>query len=284
MAYATPVNFDSIEGALEYLKTELQSKVDAHNKMEMNAEEDKARAELLAKQEADLRSKCTELSQSITSLEQKRETIRQEVREHSKKTTDRLDKERADFEAVRIKRREELVAKESELNDRADQLDKREITLKEREGVLDDRQTALQEASELISAQQNSFTNQQVAIDKAKSEHEAKMAQDKADLQKTNDELVEKAQFIEAQVAGLEKKRADFKNDNDEIDKARKRAQELVLMAQERMNKIERGELALKERENRLNLRGNSLKELDKALTAKRIQLEDRQATIKSYS
>lgn len=283
MNYQAPVSYDSIEGALEFLKTELQAKVDVNNKMALDSEEASTRIELLAQQEADLRQKCLELSQKLTNLEQKRESIRQELREFSQKTTDRLEKERAEFEAVRLKRREELIARESELNTRIEQLDRLELSLKEREGSLEDRHKALQEASELIAAQQDSFTTQQIAIDKAKTEQEVKVAQDTHDIDQKNTELVEKAEFIEAQVVELDKKRADFKTDNDEIDIARKQAQELVLLSQDKLHKIEVIEATLKERENRLNFRENTLKELDKTLTAKKIQLDDREATMRSH-
>lgn len=277
-------DFQSIDEALGFLKTELQEKLKEKVKLDTTVSETTDRVELLARQEEKLRNTCLELTRSITDLEQKRETIRGELRDYTKSTTDRLEKERAAFEATRTKRREELISREADLNTRQEQLDRLEASLKEREGLLADRQAALQEASELISSQQNTFNAQQVAIDKAKSEHESKIAKDRQDIEQINAELVEKAEFIEAQLAGLDKKRADFKTDNDEIDKARKQAQELVLLSQDRLHKIEEFETALKARENRLNLKESDLNELNKSLEIKRIQLEDRIATQKTYS
>lgn len=284
MSYEPPVNFDSIEGALDYLKTELQGRVDKNNDMVLSSEKQWAQAELLSKQESDLREKVSELTRSITALESKREDIKHELKEYAKKTTDRLDKERADFEAVRIKKREELVKVENDLDTREEQLNQLQLSLKAQESGLEERQKQLEEIGQSVIGQQNGFDRQQAAIDKAKSDHADQVSKDTADTAKQKQELEQEKLVLRNELANLEKKKAHLKDSEDEADTYHKQARDVLLSAESRMSKIEAIDKQQKERENRLNLREASLMELDKTLTAKKIQLEDRQATMQSHS
>lgn len=281
--YATAVTFDSIESALEFVKTELQTIVDKHNDLELTHEQKVAQAKLLATQETDLRAKCGELSKIITDLESKRETIKVEVRNHAKKTTDRLEKERAEFETTRIKRREELVKTENELNTRQAALDQAKGRLSSRSDELDTREQQLSERELAIETQQAGFTDQLQTIDAAKKTHDDKVAADKVTFDGISEELNQRALIVQSQEADVAKKKTALGVQEEQTERYHAQARKLVLSAENRMTRIEAIDKQLKTREERLNTREATLRELDKVLTSRKIQLDDREQTQNSH-
>lgn len=284
MNYAVPVNFDSIESALSYVKSELQLKVDQNNEMVLKAENNTAQVELLQAQEITLRDNCNELTQKIVVLEGKRETIKTELKEYTQKTTDRLDKERAEFETVRIKRRDELEKIENDLNTRQETLEQLESRLVSREKELDERQLQLEVASQGIISRESEFVKIQQDIDQIKVANEEQLAAEKKELSKRSADLDQREFIVRDSEVGIEKKKKAIAVESSESEEYYKQASELVLVARSRMNKIEAVDKQLKQREERLNLREKTLQDLDKTLTTRKIQLDDRTMTMKSYS
>lgn len=260
--FEAPANFDTIEGALQFIKNELQAKIDHNNQTSLVVEKTAVQTELLVAQEKELRAQCDHLTKTITELEQKREIVRQEVREHAKKTTNRLEKERVEFETVRTKRREELESLQQELEHHKIMLNQRESDLLAREQGLADDKLELESHYKAVADHQNTFDQQQLAIDKAKIEQSRKIEQDEANIAK--------------KLAGIE-------DQEQQATIYQKKAQELVLASSQKMTTIERIDAQLKEREIRLNLREAALRELDKVLTGRRIQLDDRTMTLASH-
>lgn len=261
MAYEPPVNFDSVEVALEFIKTELQSKIEANNLRLLEIEKVTASSDLLKAQYEALHTRAEELNTDVANLEAKRETIKQEVREHTKKTTERLEKERSDFEAVRIKRRNELITIENDLNTRSQTLDQLQASLTAQESDLKNREASLNEALSALADSNRQVMNTQVRLDKE------------------NSELMTEKHRLEALDTTLSQRESTIADSNAQSEKRQKQVEDLVILSEERMSKIETIAKNQDIREVTLNNREASLKELDKLLTAKKIQLDDRQAT-----
>src|SRR3990167_421616 len=141
--YYGNVNFASVEAALEYVQEELQKRVDQNNAILLDIEKTTAQVELLHDQEGKLSEACQALTKEVTELEKKRENIKQEVKDYAAKTTARLEKERSDFENVRIKERNRLVTLESDLNTRGQALDQRELAQNEADKAKKEREDAI---------------------------------------------------------------------------------------------------------------------------------------------
>lgn len=281
--YYSNITFDSVDKALEFVRVELQKIVEQHNKMVLESEQHTSQIELLSEQETKLRENCNELTQIITTLEGKSETIKRELKEYTKKTTDRLDKERADFELVRAKKRDELINIENSLNIRQEAITQEELRLKGRESDLNDRQTQLEEANQLIISKENDFTKQQQDIDRLKLDNDEQIERERQELGKKADELSQREFVVRDSEVSIDKKKITIDDNYAKSEKHYEKAQELVLLSEDRMNKIELIDKQLKQREQSLNAKEAALKELNKTLESRKIQLDDRSMTINSY-
>lgn len=284
MNYAAPVNFDSIAAALDFIKSELQSKVDQNNKMVLEDEKSGQKLRLLQEQIDQLNAKAQDLTAHIVKLESKRETVKQELKDYSTKITERLERERADFEAVRMKRREELEAREKLLEDHSTELDQVELRLSSRDNSLDDRENQLKEAGDALSAARKELLAQQQVFEDSKTTLLQEVALNNAEIQKEIEAATQKALLLDAQQSELDKKKHTIDDKLSDTEKYRDEALNFMALAENKLKAVERAAKTQADRENQLNLRQVSLIELEKSLTKRKIQLDDREATIKSHS
>lgn len=284
MNYAAPVNFDSIAAALDFIKSELQSKVDQNNKMVLEDEKSGQKLRLLQEQIDQLNAKAQDLTAHIVKLESKRETVKQELKDYSTKITERLERERTDFEAVRMKRREELEAREKLLEDHSTELDQVELRLSSRDNSLDDRENQLKEAGDALSAARKELLAQQQVFEDSKTTLLQEVALNNAEIQKEIEAATQKALLLDAQQSELDKKKHTIDDKLSDTEKYRDEALNFMALAENKLKAVERAAKTQADRENQLNLRQVSLIELEKSLTKRKIQLDDREATIKSHS
>src|SRR3990167_1740874 len=256
--YYGNVNFASVEKALEFVQEELQKRVDQNNGIILDIEKTTAQVELLHDQEAKLSEACQVLTKEVTELEKKRENIKQEVKDYAAKTTARLEKERSDFESVRIKERNRLVTLESDLNAREQAQDQRELAQNESNKELKAREDE-------IGLKISQIATEEQQIIKREAEVNAK------DL-----ELSQKAQNLNSRDTELSNREAQIDNRNAQSDKRQQQVEDIVKLSEERMAKIEAVDKNQAQRETSLNTREASLRELDKVLAAKKIHLDDK--------
>lgn len=261
MPYYGNVKFDSVQAALEYVQAELQKTVDQNNAIILDIEKTTASTELLKTQHDTLLAKTQYLSAEVTQLEKKRETIKREVKDHVAKTTARLEKERSDFENVRIKERNRLVTLESDLNTREQTLDQRELAQNESDKDLKGREDAI------------GLKIAQVATE------EQQILKREAEVNAKDIELSKKALELNTRESDIANRELQIENRNTQSDQRQQQVEDIVKLAEERMAKIETIGKQQEQRDSLLNTREAKLKELDKILTAKKIQLDDRSAT-----
>lgn len=261
MSYQATVRFTSIEEALKFINDGINDTIDKNNSILLDIEKTSSQIELLHNQESKLADRCQELTNEIASLEKKHETIKQEVRDHVDKTTKRLEKERSDFEDVRIKERNRLVSLEDSLNTREQSLDQREIAQMAQDSDLKEREDG-------IKAHVEKLSNIDQQLIKRETEANAK------DI-----ELSKKAKELSDREFDIERREIVIKQLNEQSDKRQKQVEDIVKLAEERMAKIEAISKQQEERSNMLNNREAKLKEINKALDIRKIQLDDRAST-----
>ncbi len=278
--YVAPVTFESVKLALEYIQGELQSKVDAHNASVLTLEQYTDKIELLENQYATLKAKSEDLLADNARIEAKLHQAKQELKDYTEKTTKRLEKERSDFEEVRVKRRTELESKEKELNDRSQGLDQRESGLTARETDIERREAVATDVESSFSDVQSKLEVREHEIEAKIADHTKKVAEDTTSIEKMRTEVEES---IATQEAALQVKQETTESSLREIEGYKERAAKFMLLAEEKLKSVEKVAEGQKGREERLNLRQANLIAMDKVLSTRKIQLDDREAVIKSY-
>jgi len=259
--YQSNTGFTGIDQAVKFVKEELQKGIDKNNELVLDIEKIQEKSTLLHDQEAILNTRCQDLAGEVAQLEQKRETIKAEVKEYAEKTTTRLEKERSDFESVRIKERSRLVSWEDSLNIQKEELDQREIAQSESDKGLKEREGSVDANIERIN-----LTDQQIA-------------KREAEISTKTTELSNKDQELKTKEADLSNREELINNRDDQSTKHQKQVEDLVRLSEQRMAKIETVDKQQELREVSLNTKEAGLIKLGRVLDIQKIQLDDRSAT-----
>ena len=239
-----------------------------------------ARKDLLQDQVTELSEKSLDLSKNLTNLQQKAEQAKAEVKEHSQKITSRLEKERSDFEIVRAKRRTELEEYDNVLKNESARLDSVDSQLLTRTQQLNDREKSLSAISDALVVKEQQLNGRERSI-------EDERVNNLKDLTVRKDSLLEEIRNLESKVQIIAeqiiKKQEFLVSQDKESEEYRQQAMSLTAISEDKMKRIEKVAQNQKEREEQLNLREASLRELDKELNKRKVQLDDRQATIASH-
>jgi uncharacterized protein (DUF3084 family) len=263
MYYGTP-DFTGIDAAIKYINDTLQQNINKNNDITLDIEQTGGEIELLKAQKAKLKQTSEDLLQEVSKLEAKRTQIKQEVRDHTEKTTARLEKERADFETVRIKERNRLITLEDELNKRFAELEQSEIRVQKQTQEVYHREEVVRSAGEQLATKEQDILKQSVDLDNKKTE------------------LLALKQYIKVEQQDVENAKNALETLKIQSDKRQKQVEDLVKLSEERMIKIETIDKQQSERANMLNIRESKLREFEKQLNIQKIRLDDRSSTIAS--
>ena len=261
MYYGTP-DFTGIDAAIKYINDTLQQNIEKNNSITLDIEQTSGQIELLKTQEAKLKQSSEDLLQDVTRLENKRTQIKQEVKDYTEKTTARLEKERADFEAVRIKERSRLLTLEDELNKCIAELEQSEVRVQKQTQEVYHREEVARSTSEQLATKEQDILKQTV------------------DLKKQETELLQLKQSITIKEVELSDSKKSLETLKIQSDKRQKQVEDLVKLSEERMVKIETIDKQQSERVNMLNIRESKLREFEKQLNIQKIRLDDRSSTI----
>jgi hypothetical protein len=281
--YAAPVNFDTIGSALEFIKTELQSNIDKNNARALEYSKAEKRLDLIQVQIDDMNMKAQDLIKYTSKLESKGETARQELRDHTAKVTERLEKERSEFEKVRAKYREEQDEREKKLDTWRAQLEQVELHLNARETALNEREKQLSQSADTLTEESKKLSVRGVELEKYHEELRKKLKSEQSLIQQTIEDVSKREQYVKSREDDLDYKAGLIRDKDAQSEKYRDETLNMMSMAENQVRKMEGIDKRQKDREERLNLKEATLLELDKSIARRKIQLDDRASTIKSY-
>lgn len=280
MSYEQSENFDSIESAFEFITSELRNNIDNNRVAILESEKNAQKAQLLQEQIDGLTIQANGLIKNIAGLEGKQEVVKRELREHVDKVTKRLEKERADFEEVRIKRRTELEEREKLIDNREQGLDQRESKLELRETDIIEREKVLNETENSFAMTRGVLVSRERELEEEKTAHTNRVASENKIIAQSKMDL---EALIAAKESNISKKLTETDRTLREAEDYKDNATKMMVLAENKLKSIEKIAENQKSREEQLNLKQSNLIAMEKALSTRKIQLDDREAVIKSH-
>lgn len=250
---------------LERMTAIMTSNVERNNATLLDIDRATASLKLLKEQVDQLTADSNTLFANNEALRDKISKARTEMREYTEKTTARLERERQEFETVRIKERNKLIDTVRELDTRKAELDELAATLSEQEAALKIKEIQVNETLA-------TFNNRTIELDdRAKAIEQADQA------------LSEREKVCHAIELQQDRREASLKLVDEQTTVRQAEVEKIVGLASERLSRVEQVEKSQAATKEEMTRKALALDAWSKKLTKQEAQLNDRTATMATH-